>query len=188
MTKYNDKNLTNTEEADLTKLETTQGRQESSNTTEPATHVNRHAERAGFTAQQIRALERLEERDLHGAPSLSQKSSMFNVPQSTRDANPGMEFRWINIANKDKVDARIEEGYAKIEQERGGVQLGDSFALFGIPRQLRDSRVNREARVNEERLGTANDSFKEAGERAVHEMKKRYGLSDREAKRLIINE
>lgn len=159
----------------------------SSNTSEPATHVNRVAEARGLTQQQIRALERLEGKFEGGAASLSPKEQLLNADEAKKQ-NPDSHVRWLSLRNTEKLDARMEEGYAKIPESEGGRQLGDSMALFRIPRQLSDARIKRQEEATRARAGAVKEVFTEIGQRLAHEMKRQLGLSDSQVKRLIINE
>ena len=100
----------------------------------------------------------------------------------------GYHLRWLSLRNKEKLDSRIEEGYAKVPEAEGGRQLGDSMALFRIPTELRDARKRREVAQTNSRLHSVKERFAEFGERVVHKLKRDHGLSDAEVRRLIINE
>lgn len=159
----------------------------SANTTEPATHVNRVAEARGYTQQQLRALERLEGKFEGGAASLSPKEQLLNSEEAKKQ-NPDSNVRWLSLRNKEKLDVRMEEGYEKIPESEGGRQLGDSMALFRIPRQLSDARIKRQEAATRARAGSVREVYSELGARMAHKLKKEHGLSDKQIQRLIINE
>lgn len=185
MAKYGN-GLTNTETVDISEP-TAADRASSANTVEPATHVNRSAEKRNLTQQQIRALERLEGTFEGGAVSLTPKERLLDAREA-QEMHPDKHVRWLSLRNKEKMDARIEEGYSKLSEEEGGRQLGDSMALFAIPRELRDARVKRQERMTRERMGAVKELYAEVGSRLAHEMKRVHGLSDAQVRRLIINE
>ncbi len=178
--------LANVESADISEP-TPADRAASANTTEPLTHVNRVAERRGLTQQQIRALERLEGTFEGGATVLTPKERLLDA-RDVQAQNPDKHVRWLSLRNTEKLDARIEEGYAKLSEEDGGRQLGDSMALFAIPRQLHEARVKRQEKMTRERMGAVKELYAEVGSRLAHEMKRQHGLSDAQVRRLIINE
>lgn len=166
---------------------TASDRAASANTTEPATHVNRSAEKRAYTVQQQRALDRMEGKIEGGALSLTPKERLLDAEEAKK-LNPDSHVRWLSLRNTEKLDSRKEEGYVKLAEEDGGRQLGDSMALFAIPRQLRDARVKRQEESTRARMGSVKELYGEVGARLAHELKRSHGLSDSEVRRLIINE
>ena len=184
MSKYG--NLKNEEVVDISEP-TAADRAASANTVEPLTHVNRVAERRGLTDQQRRALERLEGTFEGGAVSLTPKERLLDA-RDVQEQHPDKHVRWLSLRNKEKMDARMEEGYAKLSEEEGGRQLGDSMALFAIPRELHEARVKRQEKMTRDRMGAVKELYGEVGARLAHELKRTHGLSDNQVRRLIINE
>lgn len=167
--------------------EVTEDLSPSANTFEPATHVNRVAERQGETAAQKAYLDGLEAKGVHGARVLLPKERMFDMTEWNA-ANPHLKGRFVPVDNKEKMEQRKAEGYVAVPDSEGGRRLGDSYVFMAIPRAAAETRVRRQEKQSRDQLAAFKDSFRETGERARHELKTRFGLSESQARRIIIDE
>lgn len=121
-------------------------------------------------------LDEQEDRSVHGARTLTPKQAMLDA-RDVEARHPDKRIRWLNMADKDKIQSRQLDGYVRLGSEEGGRQLGD-MALFAIPRDLYVERVKRKEKVDRERLEAHNREMEQVAEAVVEYLNSRgYNVS-----------
>lgn len=94
-------------------------------------------------------LERYEAMNVGGAPILMPRARLLDASYA-KEKNPDFNYRWLNITDAGKVGARRADGWERVSEDEGGIQLGEEMALFRIPKQhhnrLRQGLRNRQER------------------------------------------
>jgi len=123
-----------------------------------------------------------------GAIPRTPKQNIINDPIDAYDAkNPERVSRLVNIKDPQKVASRKADGYVRVPESEGGVQLGDELALFSAPKRVREERVARQQEVNEARLGQHKTEMYHAVEAVAKEMRDKHGIPVN-TDRLFVNE
>lgn len=125
-----------------------------------------------------------------GAISRQPKQRMYNIDK-LREANPDKHYRYVNIADDEKAQARLDDGYKAVsadEAEKHGArdEIGPT-RLMELPREVADAR-RREIDANtRHRLKAHERDVREAVEGVARELRDKHGL-DIPVERLMVDE
>jgi len=119
------------------------------------------------------AMERKEGRS--GAVPLSPKQALLDA-RDVESQHPEHRLRWVNTLDKNKVAARQAEGYERVPLAEGGKEVGN-LVLFKQKRELYEDRVERQERLNEERLSAHNKEMEETADAVAKILRDKYGAN-----------
>jgi hypothetical protein len=123
-------------------------------------------------------LKREEAINVGGAPLNTPKQHLLDKSElAAKLLSEGKVIRWVNIKSSEKVLSRQAEGWTKLAASEGGVQLGDELALFVAPATVREQRVARQQKLNEERLKSYKTEMEQLAESTARVLRDKYGIS-----------
>jgi DNA-binding transcriptional MocR family regulator len=110
-----------------------------------------------------------------GAIPRMPKEMMFDA-SDVEAKHPDKHFRWLNMADKNKMASRKVEGYTILPESEGGRKLGDDMVLASIPREQFEQRVARQREENDRRLNSHTKEWSEQAESAARILRDQYGI------------
>lgn len=139
-----------------------------------------------MSLDQLKALREQEGRSVPGAMVLTPKQTMLDA-RDVEAKHPDKKLRWVNLRDRQKAESRKIEGYTRLSSDEGGRALGDEMALFFIPRDQHEARVENVRRLNDERLNAHRHEMQAMAESVAKQMRDRYGVSI-DANRILVDE
>lgn len=93
--------------------------------------------------------------------------------------HPDKRLHWVNLRNTDKVLSRTADGWSRLpeDENNGGRHLGDEYAVFALPREEYERRVQNQRRLHAQRLGTNRDEFEKSVEATSRMLRDKYGIN-----------
>lgn len=125
-------------------------------------------------------LERLEAKTVHGAPSLQPKTDALSM-RGLEEANPDRHFRRVNVADRDKADRRVDQGYVATPEDEcreHGVrhEIGGT-RVMSIPREVAEERRRAIDEETTRRLSAHKADVLKAAESVARELRDKHGIS-----------
>lgn len=125
-----------------------------------------------------------------GAVPRSPKQRMYRIDK-LKEANPDKHYRYVNIADDEKAQARLDDGYKPVseaEAEKHGVraEIG-STRLMELPRNVADARRREIDETTKHRLKAHERDVREAIEGVAKELRDKHGLNI-PVERLLVDE
>lgn len=115
-----------------------------------------------------------------GAIPRQPKQRMYRIDK-LKEANPDKHYRYVNIADDEKAQGRLDDGYKPVseaEAEKHGVraEIGTT-RLMEIPREVADARRREIDETTRHRLKAHERDVREAVEGVARELRDKHGLS-----------
>lgn len=146
-----------------------------SNPTMPAQTEPTMKEKLDAARAQREALAREEAKTGNsGAIPFTPKQSLL-AGSAEEAKNPDLKYRWLNIKNDERIQARQLEGYVRVPLAEGGRQVGN-LARFAIPRQEYDRRVAAQQKLNHDRLNAHKTEVEKMAEAVMKDLRDNHGL------------
>jgi len=125
-----------------------------------------------------------------GAVSRAPKQRMYNI-EKLQTANPDKHYRYVNVADDEKAQARLDDGYVSVSEAEAAkhgarAEIG-STRLMEIPREVADARRREIDEATRHRLKAHERDVKEAVEGVARELRDKHGLNI-PIERLLVNE
>lgn len=125
-----------------------------------------------------------------GAVPRMPKQRMYNIDK-LKEANPDKHYRYVNVQDDEKAQARIDDGYVAVsdaEAEKHGVraEIG-STRLMELPREQAEARRRELAEITNSRLKAHERDVREAVEGVARELRDKHGLNI-PIERLLVDE
>lgn len=137
----------------------------------------KQAEGSTVTAAEVKKkLERIEAKEIFGAPSRLPKEMMLDASDA-QEKHPDLHLRFVNIKDPNKAAGRLAEGYRRLSDEEGGRHLGDELALFGISREVVERKREIQRQRNEMLLTQYKHEMEGAVEAVARELRDRHGVN-----------
>lgn len=133
-------------------------------------------------------LERHEATRVSGAPILMPRSRLLDASYA-KDKNPDFNYRWVNITDGGRVGARRADGWERVPEDEGGMQLGEEMALFRIPKE-QHARLRSGLRARQEAsFSEPKKQFEASLDDVARMLREKHGirLSDRQIRERINN-
>ena len=137
------------------------------------------------------ALERAEKTTgRSGAVPRQPKQRMYNIDK-LKEANPDKHYRFVNVGDEEKAQARIDDGYKAVsedEAEKHGArtEIGNT-RLMELPREKADARRRELAELTNSRLKAHERDVREVIEGVAKELRDKHGLRI-PVERLLVDE
>lgn len=120
-----------------------------------------------------------------GAVPLTTKRKLLDASEVAAK-HPDKHVRWVQTAVDAKATMRQEDGYERIPASEGGKQVGN-LALFAIPKEKYEQKIEEIKKVGKERLASHNREVEAVAEAVMKELRDRHGL-DVPREKIIIRE
>lgn len=125
-----------------------------------------------------------------GAVPRAPKQRMYRIDK-LKEANPDKHYRYVNVADDEKAQARLDDGYKPVseaEAEKHGVraEIG-STRLMELPRAVADARRREIDEITKHRLKAHERDVREAVEGVARELRDKHGLNI-PVERLLVDE
>ena len=137
-----------------------------------------------------RKLERLEAKTVSGAPSRAPKARVLDASKYEK-AHPEKYVRYTSTTVPEKMDARIEEGFSRVDPveaaKHGARAEVGPMILTEQPRELHEERVERQKVRNKELLHAHDRQVEAVAEAVVRQLHDEHGL-DVPIERFLIKE
>lgn len=133
---------------------------------------------------ELKALRRQEEKEVPGLNVRTPRQRLLDASE-VQKKHPDLHLRFVNIQDPEKVEARKLEGWRRLTSEEGGKQIGNSLALFGIPRQVAQQKASEFRRQDRLKLDAHRKAMQQAVEEGARELRDKAGLQVNEKEVLI---
>lgn len=143
-------------------------------------------ERRRKLVAEMRYLESIEARQVAGARVLTPKQVLMDTTE-LEAKNPDTHYRWGNQMNKEKMEARKQQGYEVVPESEGGRRLGDEMVLLRIPRERAEAIQRRYDNSTASRLESFKSDHQAAVENVARELRDRHGIRV-DPKKLLVDE
>jgi len=125
-----------------------------------------------------------------GAVSRAPKQRMYNI-EKLKAANPDKHYRYVNVADDEKAQARLDDGYKAVSETEAAKygarsEIG-STKLMEIPREVAEARRREIDETTRHRLKAHERDVREAVEGVTRELRDRHGLNI-PVERLLVDE
>ena len=140
---------------------------------------------------QQKKLDRVEAKEVRGAPSLQPKASMLDA-SALQKKNPEKYYRYGSMANRDKMEERIASGEYTLTDEKearkAGVRarLGDRMALIETSKEHHDQKMAAAKKEHERRLEAHKSEVRQVAEGVARELRDKHGL-DVDVDRILVD-
>lgn len=152
----------------------------------PANSTSSPAERAANHEALKARLDRLEKTTGNsGAVPLTPKAMM--LASDLPEKHPDKHYRWVNVKDGQKAASRIMEGYERVAEGDGGRSLGGSLALFAIPREQYEARLERQQKLTIKQMDAHKSQMYRLAEGISRTLRDRHGLNV-PVERLLVSE
>lgn len=125
-----------------------------------------------------------------GAVPRAPKQRMYNTDK-LKEANPDKHYRYVNVGDEEKAQARIDDGYVAVSEDvadKHGVrtEIGNT-RLMELPREVADARRRELAELTNSRLKAHERDVREVVEGVAKELRDKHGLRI-PVERLLVDE
>ena len=120
-----------------------------------------------------------------GAIPFEPKRTLLDATSLEKD-NSDKRFRWVNVNNNERAQARQAQGYTRVPVAEGGRQVGN-LALFSLPREAYRQRVAAIEQLGKDRLNAHKAEVEQMADAVARELRDRHGIHV-DAERIIIRE
>lgn len=121
-----------------------------------------------------------------GAVPRTPKQLMLDASEIEK-GDPEHKYRWVNVRDPQKAQARIMEGYTPIAEGEGGRTLGGALKLMKIPREVHLARIADQKREHKLRLNAHRTELENLAEGIARELRDRHGINV-DAERILVSE
>lgn len=114
-----------------------------------------------------------------GAVPRTPKNKMYDI-EKLKKANPDKHYRYVNVEDDMKAQARLDEGYHAVSEDecaKHGVrpEIG-STRLMELPREKAEERRREYDEITRSRLKTPGRDVREVAESVVRELRDKHGI------------
>jgi hypothetical protein len=134
----------------------------------------------------LQALRRTEEKEVPGLMVRTPRARLLDASE-VQKKHPDLHLRFVNILDPEKVEARREAGWKRLTPDEGGKQIGNSLALFGIPRDVAQAQASEYRRQDRIKLDAHRRTMQQAVQEGAKELRDKSGISVDE-KTVLIDE
>lgn len=125
-----------------------------------------------------------------GAVPRQPKQRMYQI-EKLKEANPDKHYRYVNVGDEEKAQARIDDGYVAVSEDvcdKHGVraEIGNT-RLMELPREKADARRRELAELTNSRLKAHERDVREVIEGVAKELRDKHGLRI-PVERLLVDE
>jgi len=157
-----------------------------SNDAKPVVPAKSEVEKKAELTEMTKKLEQVERTTgSGGAVPLTPKNQLLDA-RDMEQKNPEKRFRWVNVNNSEKMQARQAQGYERVAVSEGGRQVGN-LALFSLDRKTYEERVRQNKELGERRLNAHKAEVEQMADAVARELRDRHGIKV-DAERIIIRE
>jgi hypothetical protein len=110
-----------------------------------------------------------------GAVPNAPKQQMLDL-SDLKAKHPDKHLRWGTLANPEKMQSRLADGYERLSAADGGKQLGN-LVVLALPRAEAERRIKDLEAKHKERLEAHNREVEAAAEATAKYLRDNYGFS-----------
>lgn len=127
------------------------------------------------TAETMKKLDQTERTTGQSGAVPNTPKAMLLDATTAQGKSPNHRLRWVSIADASKVSGRIAEGYERVPDDEGGRSLGN-LALFRIPKEQYDRKVQAIKDLNERRLHAHKAEVAQVAESIERTLRDKHGI------------
>lgn len=127
------------------------------------------------TAEVKKTLDSIERKEGRSGAVPNTPKAMLLDASSVQVKQANYRLRWVSVADAAKVSGRVAEGYERVPDSDGGRQMGN-LALFRIPREQYERKVQAIKEMNERRLDAHRAEVSQVAENVERVLRDKHGI------------